>query len=153
MSIFTCWNSVDMLGLPLCWLTTILWIAIIIPNLEIWKLMIREIKLHPKGYVPWVRLFKTCVLSIHIILPVWGSFFSQSSTLHIRNEELKGEIWDYLKITQHHTQFGGEGNLISYCNGWKITVCRLKLPQFFLLLQPHRITTSSTKFAFTLASG
>lgn len=58
-------------------------------------------------YIPWVRLLKAYALSIYSILAVWGYSFLESSTLNIETEEHKGEVQDYLRSQNMHTQFRG----------------------------------------------
>lgn len=70
--------------------------------------MIKEVKLHPKGYILWVRLFKAYALSIYTIQSGWGCFFLQSSILNIDIKNKKEKYKTNLRSQNMHIQFRGE---------------------------------------------
>lgn len=88
---------------------TILWVGIIISNLEIWKPMTRGVKLHPKGYIPWVMFFLYTLYCLRLFL------FIISYLTHRNWKTKRSTVQDYLKITKDAHQiwrWSGESHLM-----------------------------------------
>lgn len=73
---------------------TILWVGIIISNLEIWKPMTKGVKLHPKGYIPGVMLFLYTLYGLRLFL------FRIFYLTHGNWKTRRSTVQDYLKITK-----------------------------------------------------